>query len=373
MPLDPKAKYRLIYERFYSAITSGEYAAGQQIPTEVQLAREYETSRPTVAKALRALEQGGFLLRRRGVGTFVVERPQVTGRLLGLIVPRPGEGIFTPMCNGIMDAAEAQGYGLLLAGSFTPAQGGEVLKEDALCEQLISRKVAGLFFGPLDVPPAPPAINQRITERLDRAGIPIVLVDRDICRYPARSKFDLVGINNRRESARITEHLLKLGCRRIEFVRGPSNASTTLARIEGYKDAMAAHGVSVDPTWIHTWDEGNPDFVRDLIRPPHAEAFVCVNDRFAGDLMHNLATLGVRVPDDVRLVGFDDNPEAARLPVPLTTVRQPAAYLGAMAARMLLERIADPAMPPREMMLSCELIVRSSCGAKLQKAAVAAG
>ncbi|MGB9626170.1 MAG: GntR family transcriptional regulator, partial [Phycisphaerae bacterium] len=304
MPVDPKAKYRRIYHKFHAAIVAGEYRAGQQIPTEAQLAREYETSRPTVAKALRELEHAGYLSRRRGVGTFVVDRRHVTGKLLGLMVPRPGEGIFAPMCEAIIREAEASGYGLLLAGSLMAGREVAIPREEAFCEQLLARQVAGVFFGPLDVPSGQWSINAQITERLTRAGIRLVLVDRDVCDYPARSRFDLVGINNRRESAMVTEHLLRLGWRRIEYIRDEWGASTTTARIEGYKDAMASHGIQVDPQWIHRWELDDADFVRNLIRPPHAEAFVCANDRIADAFMHNLAVLGVRVPDDVRVVGF---------------------------------------------------------------------
>lgn len=364
MPINPAAKYRQIFERIHGAIVGGEYTAGQQIPTEVELARAFDASRPTVAKALRQLEKAGYLNRRRGVGTFVAHRPQVAGRLLGLIVPRPGEGIFAPMCDAIMRETERCGYGLLLAGSLMAGRDVALPRKEAFCEQLRARRVAGVFFGPLDVPPGQTAINLQIAEELDRAGIAVVLLDREICSYPGRSRYDLVGINNRRESAVVTEHLLRLGCRRIEYIRDVWDVSTAAARVDGYMDAMARHGIQVSPEWIHYWREDEQALVRELMRPPHAEAFVCANDRLAEALMHNLAVLGVRVPDDVRVVGFDDNERSARLPVPLTTVRQPAAFLGTMAAKMLLERLENPDLPPRELMLSCELVVRDSCGAK---------
>lgn len=368
MPINPAAKHRQIYESIHGAIIGGAYVPGQQIPSEIELARAFETSRPTVAKALRQLEQAGYLNRRRGVGTFVVHRPQVAARLLGLIVPRPGEGIFAPMCDAIMQEAEQRGYGLLLAGSLMAGRDVALPRKEAFCEQLRARRVAGVFFGPLDVPPGQTAINLQIAEELDRAGIPLILLDREICPYPGRSRYDLVGINNRRESAMVTEHLLRLGCRRIEYIRDVWDVSTAAARVDGYKDAMARYGIEAPAEWVHYWREDEQAFVRELIRRPHAEAFVCANDRLAEALLHNLAVLGVRVPDDVRVVGFDDNERSARLPVPLTTVRQPAAFLGIMAAKMLLERVENPDLPPREMMLSCELVVRASCGAKKENA-----
>lgn len=171
----------------------------------------------------------------------------------------------------------------------------------------------------------------------------------------------------------MTTHLLQLGCRRIEFIRDEWILSTATARVEGYKDAMATYGLQVDPSWIHRWEPGDQAFVRDLISRPLAEAYVCVNDRLADGFMHSLAVLGVRVPEDVRVVGFDDNERSAQLPVPLTTMRQPAEAMGLVATRLLLERLDNPRLPTQEVMLSCELVVRESCGCTLSKAAATAG
>ncbi len=361
---DAKAKYRRIHRELYDAILSGQYPVGGQIPTENQLSTRYRASRPTVARALRELERAGLLVRRRGIGSFVSERRATTEKLFGMILPWPGEGIFGPMADALVREGETQGYAILLAGSLMAGQSIAVREEEAFCEQLIARKVAGVFFGPLDTTPEQAVINTQIAERLTRAGIPIVLLDRDIEDSPRRSPFDLVGIDNRRETAAITTHLVRLGCRRIEFVTHNWVVSTTAERIAGYQDAMAAAGIGGDGVRVHRWNLNDRGFVRDLMRRPHAEAFVCVNDLVAGSLMHNLAVMGVRIPDDVRITGFDDIEAAARMPVPLTTVRQPAAHMGTVAMWMLLERLRNPSLPPRRTTLACELIVRDSCGAK---------
>ena len=99
------------------------------------------------------------------------------------------------------------------------------------------------------------------------------------------------------------------------------------------------------------------------------DAIVCANDRTAGRLMHTLRLLQYRVPHDIRLVGIDDVEYARLLPVPLTTLRQPTHQIGDAALGMMLERIARRTLPPRELRLDCELIVRDSCGAKLASAA----
>ncbi len=373
MAANEPPKFKRIYDDLHAAIVKGEYAVGQRVPTEAQISARYGASRPTVARALRELEQRGYLVRRRGVGSFVKERPPATERLFAMIVPRPGEGIFAAMTSAIVREAEAQGYGLLLAGSLMAGRGVALPAEEAFCEQITARKVAGVFFGPLDVQPEQWWANTEIAERIERAGIPIVLLDRDIVDYPARSRFDLIGVNNRRESRLITEHLLNQGCRRIEYVVHDWIASTSSARIEGFKDAMAARAIAVEPAHIHRWDMNDRSFAQNLLRNPLPDAFVCVNDLIAAALMHNLAVLGVRVPEDVRLVGFDDIEIAGRLPTPLTTMRQPARDLGTLAVRAMLDRLANPDLPARETTLACRLIVRESCGAQRCAAMSAAG
>ena len=92
------------------------------------------------------------------------------------------------------------------------------------------------------------------------------------------------------------------------------------------------------------------------------EAIVAANDRTAGHLMHGLIRLGYRVPEDVRIVGIDDVEYANFLPVPLTTVQQPCRQIGVAA---MLERVTNPDMPVRDILLDCRLIIRDSCGAKM--------
>jgi len=99
------------------------------------------------------------------------------------------------------------------------------------------------------------------------------------------------------------------------------------------------------------------------MRSGHPDGIACANDRTAGHLMHALLQLKYRIPDDVRLVGVDDADYASLLPVPLTTLRQPTREIGEAALAVMLERIARRDMVPREVRLSCELVVRASCGA----------
>ncbi len=364
-----RPKHRQIFEELQSAIVTGRYESGQRIPTEAELGLRYQTSRITVARALRDLEQAGYLVRRRGVGSFVSQTPVERGTLFGLLVPRPSRGVFASICDEIVHQSESNGYGLLLAGGMTPGRDVILSKVEQFCEQAIARKVAGVFFGALEVPPEQMSINVQITDRLQKAGIPVVLLDRDIYDYPMRSPFDLVGSDSRSAERVITSHLLGMGLRRVHFLAPDYTASTISARIAGYQDALRTYGIDPDPAWVNRWDASDRTYVATLMKNSRAEAFVCVNDRLAESFMLNLAVLGIRVPEDVRIVGFDDSELTSHLPVGLTTMRQPTRYIGKMAVKVMLDRVADPHLPPRETLLGCQLIVRESCGAALRRSA----
>lgn len=359
------AKHREIYQQIHRAIVSGEYAVGQRIPTEAELGAAYRVSRPTISRALRDLEQQGYLLRRRGAGTFVREFQRTSGGLFGLTVPHTEGGILGPICAEIVQRADAGGHSVLYGGTLPRHGPVSAAQADAFCERFISRGVIGVFFLPLILRREQMDMNLRIADRLSDAGIAIVLLDHDIVDYPQRSRYDLVGVDNRRNGTVVTEHLLAGGCRRIHFVTIDLTVSTSTARIAGYQDALRNHGIEPDPSWVHRWNTAEDgEFVRRLVRDARAEAFVCVNDDVARTLLLHLATLGVRVPEDVRIVSFDDLPFAAALPVPLTTLHQPTRDIGAAAVETMLSRIAAPDRPPRDVWLACDLRIRNSCGVR---------
>ncbi|MBK9121166.1 MAG: GntR family transcriptional regulator [Phycisphaerales bacterium] len=357
-------KHRQIYDRIYQAIVHGQYAPGERIPTESELMGTYGVSRPTIARALRDLEQKGLLTRRRGVGTFVRTPRRSAAALLGLTIPPSEGGIMAAVCTEIVHRAEENGFGILFGGTLPRHSFDHPASIESWCERFTTHDVSGVFFVPHILPTEQMHVNELIVERLVAAGIAVVLLDRDIMDYPRRSPYDLVGVDNRRNGYILTAHLLKHGCRRIDFVTLPLPVSTSTARLAGYHDALRAHDLAPGPDWIHHWTPpGDPVAASKLLCGAHADAYVCLNDDLARTLMHHLAMQGVRVPDEVRIVGFDDLPAAATLPVPLTTMHQPTREIGAAAMETMLSRLAAPGRPARDVMLACDLVVRTSCGA----------
>jgi DNA-binding LacI/PurR family transcriptional regulator len=237
-----------------------------------------------------------------------------------------------------------------------------------LCRHYIDRRVAGVFFAPLELTPGKDLVNRRITAALDEARIPVVLLDRPAVPYPERGAHDLVGIDNRRAGYRVTEHLLRLGARRLAFVALSHAAATVDAREAGYREALYVWNVPVERDLVHRIDPTSVESVRLMMSATRADAIVCANDWTAARLMRTLLHLGYAVPKDVRLAGIDDMDYATLLPVPLTTLRQPTREIGAAAFAAMLDRLSRPQMPARDIYLQTQLVVRRSCGAFAPKA-----
>ena len=360
MASPPTSKHDRIRQTLIDAIRGGEYAPGQRLPSESALVKQFGASRPTVNRALRELQLTGLIDRRAGSGSYVRAEAARRGHVFGLLIPELGRTeIFEPICRGMADAQHGSQHALLWGTSLADQENVEEQASQA-CQQLVASQVTGVFFAPLELTPEKDVINRRIADTLDRARIPIVLLDRDLVPYPERSPYDLVGIDNRRAGYAITAHLLARGCRRLVFVGRPRSAPTVDARIGGYREAMGDAGL---PPLVCRIDPDHRAAVKQMLARPRPDGFVCANDFTAAQLLRTLGLLDVAVPGDVRLAGVDDVKYASLLSVPLTTIHQPCAEIGMTAVGAMLERLRHPALPARDILLNFRVVIRRSCGA----------
>lgn len=367
-------KHREIYRALVAEIAEGKYDATQRLPSEVQLARRFGVSRPTAARALRDLQNDGVAERRVGAGSFLkkggAKAPQIeSSRQLGLLLPAlEVSEILEAFCGELASLTRVHDYSLLWASSAQARQRADLSVKDAAeaCQHLIDRAVRGVFFAPFEFSPEMNRVSRRTVDQLKRAGIAVVLLDRDLLPFPYRSDLDLVGIDNVLAGYLAGEHFVKLGVKRVTFVARPFSAPTVTARVAGAREALVAAGI--EPRDFYRI--GNPRderFVRELTTA-RIEGIICGNDFTAAQLMHSFAKMKVRVPDDVRLIGFDNLKYAELLAVPLTTVSQPFRDMAASAMRAMLNRLADPTLPAAALLSNPRLVVRTSCGAFLQGA-----
>ncbi len=348
--------HRKISDFYREAILSGKFGKAQRLPSEAQLVKQFSTSRPTVARAMRDLQAEGLIERRAGSGSYVrSESAPLRSKQLGLLVPGLGTTeIFGVICGEIASLARAHGYTVIWGGSSHPHGDGDLSRDLAedLCEQFIQRQVEGVVFASFELSADNETVNERIATRLRDAGIQVVLLDRDLRAFPSRSDFDLVGVDNLAGGYLLAEHLVRLGCRRIAFVARPHSASSVDIRIAGVREALLRHKIELRPDWVSWGDPADLKFVRKLTAGGLFDAFICANDHTAAVLMRTLEQLKLGVPGQVRVAGFDDTRFSRLLVVPLTTIHQPCREIGAMAFHTLMQRIAQPEWPPRAVLLN---------------------
>ncbi|WP_050029278.1 GntR family transcriptional regulator [Verrucomicrobium sp. BvORR034] len=367
-------KHQEISRQLATEIAAGKHAGNDRLPSEAQLVKRFNVSRPTVGRALRDLQEQGLIYRRAGSGTYVRESVTSAGsagartsfRQLGFILTSHGKPeIFESIFGELSGLARVHDYGMWWGGTSRPKTEMDTRVEEveALCEQFIEKGVAGVFFVPFEHRPYNQAANHRIIERLRGAGIPVVLVDRDIGAFPERSPMDLVGLDNFAGGYILAEHLIKLGAKHLGYVVMPFSAPPADARIAGARAAMMAHNLEVPRDFVQTGDPGDVKFVRQIVAGSRVDALMCTTDFVAARLLQSLSHLKISVPQDLRVVGFDDVQVASLLSVPLTTMHQPCRDIAHMAFNTLLERMTSPTLPPRMVLLSPHLVVRESCGA----------
>jgi GntR family transcriptional regulator of arabinose operon len=362
---DSLPKYQQVLDALRKDLASGQYRNGQKLPSEADLVKRFGASRITIGRAMRELQSLDLIERRAGSGTYA-RAASSSGMTFGLLIPNLGQTeIFEPICQGMAEASQQGRHALLWGNSSEGSLRGEQAFE--LCRQYVERRVSGVFFAPLEFTGEDAPINRQIIAELEKARIPVVLLDRCYLPYPERSKYDLVGVDNRRVGHLATAHLLKRGCQRIAFLALPHSAATVEARIAGYREALHFHGVLTDNNLVQKFGPAERNLVKEFVERERPDAFVCANDRTASVLMRSLLDLGYRVPEQIKIVGIDNLSFAGMLPVPLTTVHQPRRELGLTAMAVMLDRLAHPRLPTRDVLLASHIVVRDSCGAAFPK------
>jgi LacI family transcriptional regulator/LacI family repressor for deo operon, udp, cdd, tsx, nupC, and nupG len=268
--------------------------------------------------------------------------------LVGLIIPDIQNPFYAEIARGVEDAAYASEYALILCNSDENLD-----KERFYLDVMSAESVDGIVLPPFD------DTDLAVAEMV-KTGIPVVCVDRS----HAKVKTDLVEVDNYQGALEAVRHLIEKGHRSIALIEGRTQVSTSRERRRGYLDALATHGIAVRKELMRAGDfkqESGRILTNELLdlRKPPTALFVCNNLMTVGAL-GALHQRGVRIPDEVALVGFDDLPWAEALDPPPTVVRQPAYDVGRQAMELLLKRIMEPERPPVTVRLRPELVIRKS-------------
>ncbi len=326
-------------------------------------------ARVSVSTAARALGGYGYVssstrervlraARELDYHPNAIARSMIKGRThtLGVVVSDSANPFFAAVVRGIEDVALPHGYGILLCNADEDPR-----KEAMYVGMLRQKRVDGVIVSPSDA-------SSGALPSLLASGVPLVQVDRRAPGLPA----DAVVCDNRAGVRAAVEHLVSLGHRHIALIGGPRRLYTGRERTRAFQAALRRLGLPSRSSWLlegtFKVDSGY-ELAGKLLetRPRPTAVFVANNLMTIGALLR-FREEGVRIPQDMAVVGFDDMDWAPILTPPLTAVAQPTFDLGRTAARLLLERILDPALPPRVVVLPPRLVVRESCGAALRRA-----
>jgi len=351
-----------IFSTLRREILCGKFTAEEKFPSEQMLVRRFRVARTTVRLALNRLKEDGILETRNGSGTYLSAMAnRVTGRL-GLIIPHIAHGeISPPICSAIAQAASDAGYTILFGDASSEDSEMRVRRTLALAQDYISQGVAGVFIEPIELVADASAVTMRIIRLFEEHNIPVILLDRDIVPPPERSVYDVVSVDNVQIGYRLAAHLIDCGARRICLFARPDSAPTVKLRFQGAREAMLDRGLAVSSSTCCFAQPDDLTAVGKLLRlkaPP--DAFLCANDITAFSLVKTLGKLKKRVPRDILVTGIDDVRLAAISSPSLTTVLQPCAEIAKTAVAAMLQRLRDPSLPPRQILLDAPLVERSS-------------
>jgi len=299
-------------------------------------------TRAIVEQALRELGYRPSRVARR------LRMKDGRAHLVGLIMPDIQNPFYAEIARGVEDAAYAAEYALLLCNSDENPD-----KERFYLDVMRSESVDGIVLPPFD------DTDSAVID-IAATGMPVVCVDRSMVKL----KTDLVEVDNHRGAFEAVSHLLDKGHKHIALIEGRAQVSTSRERRRGYLDALAERGITVRKDLIRAGDfkqESGRVLANELLalRKPPTALFVCNNLMTVGALA-TIHQRGLRVPQDVAIVGFDDLPWAEALDPPLTVVRQPAYEVGRQAMELLLKRIMEPERAPVTVRLLPELVTRRS-------------
>lgn len=352
-----KAKYDLVKDFLLAEMTQQRIPLGGRLPSEAELMKRLSVSRTTVRQALADLTMEGLVERRQGSGTYRSE-PARTRRgtersmLVGVWFNRPKGPLYGPMAAGIRDELAAWDYHAVFEG------GAETGAQRRGIDSLVRKELDGFIVSPSS---DPADAHDPILEIL-RRELPLVVIDKRVDRCPV----DLVCTNNVLGAEMLMRRLLELGHRRIGFI-GTQGVSTVDDRFRGYRLIMERAGVALQENWIEIKAEVYADYgrratLRLLSRPPgeRVTAIFCANDPIAETAATTAREIGLKVPEDLSVVGFDDAGFDSDETPWLTTYAQPKYRIGQQAAYLLMRKLQEPEKLPETILLEGRLIERKS-------------
>jgi DNA-binding LacI/PurR family transcriptional regulator len=363
--VNPKPLYEQISSDLREKIARGELQPGERIGTHQDLAKRYNVSLITVKNALATLMNEGVLYSRVGKGTYVAERqwkkPDLSQeKMIGVVLRDLKHAYFSMVVHSIEERAYELGYHIVLSSSSESLE-----KEESQIDRFRSLGVQGLIIASL-------SYQYRATEylrRLHETGFPYVMVS-----YIHDPDYWCVGSDHEYGGFIGTEHLIKLGYSSVGYVHVGNRNLLSEVRKNGYSRALMEHDIPFRSDRIFVIGAEGQDMGGDRFQmgrqfgkefsgmKKKPDGLLFYNDMVALGFLQGAGEVGIRVPDDVAIVGYDDAAVARYASVPLTTVHQPVDKIGRLAVDTVHKRVEGIETGNR-IVMKPTVIVRESCGA----------
>lgn len=337
------AKSRGVTLRTVAAAAGVDVSTASRVINSPAEDRDRWASAETVRRILACAEELGYRRNTHAASLRTARSLQV-----GVMVPRLQDFVLATIFEGIDAAASESGYAAFVTNSLDDPE-----QRESRVRQLLDRRVDGIII-------ADARVHDPLLQRLSDGGVPFVLASRASPGFPGSFDDDVQG------GRLVADHLTDLGYRSMAVIAGPEFTSTANLRVEGFIAGLALHGIELpaDRVVRTGFDAAaGRAGVEQLLRTgPPPEAIFATNDFAAIGAIGALRERGLRVPQDIGIVGYNDTPLAESLPVPLTTVRSPMVQIGRSAFLLLSQVLSGER--PESIVLPPKLVARESAVAR---------
>lgn len=271
---------------------------------------------------------------------------------VGIVVPEITHSFFPDAIKGMEEVINSAGYQIIFTHTAEDSN-----REVAAIETLASKRVDGILISM-----AESVRDFSIYKQIINMKLPMVFFDR--CAYNIGAS--CVGINDDESSFKITDYLIKKGYKKIAHLAGPTTISIGRERLNGYKKALSDSKIKFREEYVKIaglHETEGYEAMKEILSLPKTklpEAVVCVNDPCAFGAMNAIKEAGLKIPDDIAVVGFTDDIRADLVRPSLTTIKQPAYEIGRRAAKKLISHIEDNSEPIEDIYLATEIVERNS-------------
>jgi GntR family transcriptional regulator, arabinose operon transcriptional repressor len=347
-------KYIQLKDYLIRQMQQREIVYEQQLPSENVLAQQFKMSRHTVREALGDLENQGWIRREQGRGTFCIYSEKLSLKTIAVITTYISDYIFPTLIRGIEEILSCSGYTLVLANT-----SNDKGKEAQCLDNLLNQDIAGLIIEPTKS--SEENTNISYFKEFKQREIPYIFL------HAVYSDLDpaYIIMDDQKGGYMATKYLLQLGHREIAGIFKVDDLQG-FKRKAGFEAALVEYNIVQKPEFLGNYETKQLlsypyQFIKSILfKVPRPTAIVCYNDQIALKVMEAIRDEGLKIPDDISIIGYDDSSLAMASEIKLTTIKHPKAEMGRQAARFIMDMVEKRAEKPR-FIYQPELVIRNSC------------